>query len=554
MAYLALYREWRPHNFKDMVGQEHITKTLINALRQNKVAHAYLFSGPRGTGKTTTAKILAKALNCENREGIEPCNQCYSCTSIDQGTALEVLEIDAASNRGIDEIRDLREKIKLSAPEGKFKVYIIDEVHMLTTEAFNALLKTLEEPPKQVVFILATTEAHKIPLTILSRVQRFEFHRISLEQLQARLTEVCQALNRPFDPEALRVIAQKSEGGLRDALSILDQCLIMEGHLGVEQVYDILGLVGEVFSFELVEALDQENYGQILGLLNEGINKGRDPRQIVAELMEYLRQALLYLTTGQTPLVTANFLEKVQEQGKRVSLPRILRWIEILLQGEYQLKFASNARLAAELLLVQAIYESQTIGDSAASGDVLQRLRKLEQNFEQLQQKPLGSAQEPQEPQEPQQPKASPKSVINPGNVVPDKTPLPKRQDIAVVGKELTTGNIQARWQEVLEYVRKYKKSTHAFLIEANPSSLQGNILTLVFQEGFSFHRDKVDQNENRKTIEEALQQVFGTTLTIRNIMVTELNQQEPAQTQREHTIVKKAADMFGAELVVIKD
>ena len=253
MAYLALYREWRPKNFKDMVGQEHVTKTLINALVQNKVAHAYLFSGPRGTGKTTTAKVLAKALNCEHRDGVEPCNQCASCLSIDQGSAMEVFEIDAASNRGIDEIRDLRDKVRLSAGESKYKVYIIDEVHMLTTEAFNALLKTLEEPPERVVFILATTEVHKIPLTILSRVQRFEFHRIPLEQINKHLDKVCQTIGREVEPEALQIIAQKSEGGLRDALSILDQCLLLDGRLGVEQVYQVLGMVGEEFSAKLVD-------------------------------------------------------------------------------------------------------------------------------------------------------------------------------------------------------------------------------------------------------------------------------------------------------------
>lgn len=560
MAYLALYREWRPKNFKEMVGQEHITKTLTNAVKREKIAHAYLFSGPRGTGKTTTAKILAKALNCENRNGIEPCNQCSSCLSIDQGNAMEVFEIDAASNRGIDEIRDLREKVRLSAGQEKFKVYIIDEVHMLTTEAFNALLKTLEEPPEKVVFILATTEVQKIPLTILSRVQRFEFHRISLEQIESRLQEVCQAIDRSVSPEALMIIAQKSEGGLRDALSILDQCLLLDGNIGAEEVYQVLGMVGEEYSASLLDLLLERDYALALELLTEGINQGRDPRQILKELLEYLRQALLYASTHQVPYIAPQIREKLIAQSDKAGLKLILQWINILLQGESQLKYATNARLAAEMLLVQMIYDTQgTI--STGSGELERRLNQLEQEVHHL---ALGQPIQPRAINHKQQGREIKNSAAKDQNKVNHNSSEKKNENVKnesskypsakSEGEGLTLNIIQNKWPEVLDQVRKYKKSTHAFLMEGRPLDLKDQNLYIIFKEGFSFHRDKVDQPENRETIEKALSEIFKTRLTLRNIMENELEKLKSETTQEaDNSIVKKAEDIFGADMVIVK-
>ncbi|MFA6809141.1 MAG: DNA polymerase III subunit gamma/tau [Eubacteriales bacterium] len=508
MAYLALYREWRPKNFEEIVGQEHVKITLSNAVLQGKVAHAYLFSGPRGTGKTSAAKILAKALNCKNRRGFEPCNECESCKSIDRGLALDVMEIDAASNRGIDEIRDLREKVKLVSAGGNFKVYIIDEVHMLTTEAFNALLKTLEEPPVGVVFVLATTEAHKVPLTILSRVQRFEFHRISVALIVKRLEEVCEALGRGIENKALQVIASKAEGGMRDALSILDQCLITEGDISLEYVHQVLGMVGETFSADLIDALLEKNYGKILDRLDEGIALGRDPRQILKELLDYLRQMLIYAASGQESYLDSEVAERLHEQSKSAGVQRLLTWINVLLKGEGELRFASNARLASEMLLVQAIYEERD--EKIVGSKQIQNMNSEERVA------PNMGAQRIENDEV---------ALVSKAEYIRNVEPkIATEKKLAVVTNgDIKIEDIDTNWNIVLEKVRKIKKSTHAFLLKARPVDLAENNLSLVFKEGYSFHRDKFNQPENKDIVESVLEEVFGQRLVIMNIMESEL-------------------------------
>ncbi|MBP5199056.1 MAG: DNA polymerase III subunit gamma/tau [Schwartzia sp.] len=299
MEYVALYRKWRPKGFSELVGQEHVSRTIAQAVVGGRVGHAYLFSGPRGTGKTSTAKILAKALNCEQGPTAEPCNECESCRRISDGSSMDVMEIDAASNRGIDEIRELRETVKFAPTTGRYKVYIIDEVHMLTSEAFNALLKTLEEPPPQVVFILATTELQKVPATIQSRCQRYDFKRIAAKDIEARLREIVEATGVAADEAALALIARQADGGLRDALSTLDQCISLAGARVTEPlVREILGLVGRESVVRILRALAAKDAKEALSAAGEVLAEGKDAKQLVAELVAELRSAMVYQAAG----------------------------------------------------------------------------------------------------------------------------------------------------------------------------------------------------------------------------------------------------------------
>lgn len=356
MAYIALYRKWRPQTFKDLVGQEHISRTLANAITSGHIGHAYLFAGPRGTGKTSTAKILAKALNCENGPTPEPCGQCEQCRKIADGSSMDVFEIDAASNRGIDEIRDLRETVKFAPVDGRYKVYIIDEVHMLTTEAFNALLKTLEEPPAHVVFILATTEAHKVPPTIQSRCQRYDFKRITVEEIESRLRYITAEMKMEAEDEALAMIAIQADGGMRDALSILDQCAALaEGKITAARVRQILGLVGHDWIYKMTKALAARNVQEALQILAELLRDGKDLKQVLSELSLHLRSLMIFQAAGTVEAMDlyAEPQDVLQEQG-RLFAPEVLpRMIARLHEAMTEMKWSPQPRITVEVALME---------------------------------------------------------------------------------------------------------------------------------------------------------------------------------------------------------
>ena len=346
MEYMALYRKYRPARLSDLVGQQHVAKTLLNALENHRVAHAYIFTGPRGTGKTSAALIMSRAVNCQSPtpEG-EPCGQCEACRRIARGASMDVLEIDAASNRGINEMRDLRDGVKYLPAQEKRKVYIIDEVHMLTTEAFNALLKTLEEPPEHVMFMLATTEPHKVPTTILSRCQRSDFHRIGPQQLFEHLQKLVQLEGRTADDAALRLIARRAEGGLRDAVSLLDQCLVAsEGNLSQQTIAGVLGIVDERFVMAMAEAVAGHDGLRIIKGVELLSAEGRDMRLFLQQLLEFVREQLLQNMSGQQTLLTRN---------------QALQMLRDLVDGDQRLRFSLTPRLTLELALLQAAHLEQ---------------------------------------------------------------------------------------------------------------------------------------------------------------------------------------------------
>lgn len=358
MSYTALYRKFRPKDFEDVKGQEHIVTTLKNQIKADRIGHAYLFCGTRGTGKTTIAKILARAVNCEHPVDGNPCNTCKTCRAILEGTSMNVIEIDAASNNGVDNIREIREEVAYRPTEGRYKVYIIDEVHMLSTGAFNALLKTLEEPPSYVIFILATTEAHKIPITILSRCQRYDFRRITVETIANRLTELMEKEGNDVEEKAIRYIAKAADGSMRDALSLLDQCIAfyLGETLTYEKVLENLGAVDtDIFSGLLRKILRQDTAGAVK-TLEEIILQGKEMGQFVTDFIWYLRNLLL-IGSSEHPEeavdVSAENLEKMKEESAMMDAETLMRYIRVFSELSNQIKYASQKRVLVEIALIK---------------------------------------------------------------------------------------------------------------------------------------------------------------------------------------------------------
>ena len=375
--YRVLYRKWRPQTFSDVIGQEHITSTLAHEIESGKVSHAYLFTGSRGTGKTTCAKIFAKAVNCPHTHNGNPCNECEICKGIDDGSILDVIEIDAASNNGVDNIRDLREEANYTPVHTKYRVYIIDEVHMLSIGAFNALLKTLEEPPEHVKFVLATTEVHKLPATILSRCQRFDFHRITPENISARLKYVAGEEKIELDDDASLLIARIADGAMRDALSILDRCAGISDHVTADIVSNAAGLAGKGHLFEMVDNINNNNSSEVLSIIDKLHGESCDMERLCAELINHYRNLMMIKTVKEPQkliVCTDHDLELYKKQADKTNLYKILNCISLLEEASTVLKISSSKRTEMELTAVKMTVPNISSDNTA----VMSRIDNLE--------------------------------------------------------------------------------------------------------------------------------------------------------------------------------
>lgn len=388
MSYQALYRKWRPSDFKDVKGQDHIVTTLQNQIKADRIGHAYLFCGTRGTGKTSVAKIFAKTVNCEHPVDGNPCGECPTCKAIAAGVSMNVIEIDAASNNGVDNIREIRDEVQYSPTEGKYKVYIIDEVHMLSIGAFNALLKTLEEPPSYVIFILATTEAHKIPITILSRCQRYDFHRISIDTIADRLSELMKAEHINVEDKALKYVAKAADGSMRDALSLLDQCIAfyLGKDLKYENVLDVLGAVDTGIFSRMMNIITSGDVAACMNLMEELIMQGRDIQQFVNDFVWYMRNLLLIKTTDDESKildvieVSEDSFKELKKDAAKVDADTLMRYIRVLSELSSELKFATQKRIKTEVTFIKLMRPAME--QSNETEDILSRITLLEEQMQ----------------------------------------------------------------------------------------------------------------------------------------------------------------------------
>ena len=536
MSYLVLARKWRPQKFDDVVNQKHVVSTLQNALKTQRLANAYLFAGPRGIGKTTIARILSKAINCEQALTDNPCNECDSCIDITAGRSLDVFEIDGASNRGIDEVRNLREGLKYAPNPGKHKIYIIDEVHMLTTEAFNALLKTLEEPPSHVKFIFATTEPHKVLATIISRCQRFDFKRIATEEIVNQLKNICNRENIDIDDESLHLIARKAEGGMRDSQSLLDQAISFCGtKISVSNIVDLMGVIDWEIFFKFTAIINKQDIKAGFELIDTVFCNGYDLVEFLLGINEHLRNILIIKTVGSVELIESSdsFKKRYKEIALNFEEHDILRLIQIASDAQFNLKRSSNPRLYLEMIITKMIRLNKT----QKIDDLIQGIDSLKEKL--FKSDIISNSGYTAKPAVLKQAiiSDSPDSQISTkkkNETQIEKTELThseknatelSSQETQISGDTKVSANqgnsdsialIKQQWPQIIEKIKKKKIALGSFLDEGTPEEIIDNELVIAFGLDNSFHVSSI--NRNKKNIEAIINEILGTKLKIKCI------------------------------------
>lgn len=571
MSYVALYRRYRPQDFDALIGQEHIRIALTNAIEAERIAHAYLFTGPRGTGKTSTARILAKALNCEKGPTAHPCNECENCRRATEGSSMDVMEIDAASNRGIDEIRQLREKVAFAPVNGRYKVYIIDEVHMLTTDAFNALLKTLEEPPKHVVFILATTEPHKIPATIHSRCQRFDFHRVTLEDLAKHLQVVAAASGIEAEAEALQLIAIQADGGMRDALSLLDQCAVMAKVVTVDSVRQVLGIVGREGLRELALLIGQQKLAEALTQINNLNLQGKDVRQILVELAEYLRAVLLYKTTPDyAEIYLTDTKEAINSIAQFFSVERIVAAEQRIHQALEELRWTVRGKITAELCLfdlcqikgktleallsrIEQLELQLAQGAEAVRAEAVAQTHVVSEEPAALQQSPINRSVKPAAKVSASENTEHKTSISHAAtqasfSEVPVPNEITTASEASVLQDDLASDLPQgeALWTKALAQLKaKRKMALNACAMNGMVVNFNGSMLTVSYKS--KTFCERMNKSDYKNLVEEILSELTGTKLGLKNIVAEAKVPAAKKQAKpEEEADLQKALEVFG--------
>jgi DNA polymerase-3 subunit gamma/tau len=563
MSYLVLARKWRPQNFEEVIGQHHITKTLQNAIANDRIAHAFLFAGARGVGKTSMARILAKALNCQEGTKSVPCDRCENCKEISSGNSMDVLEIDGASNRGINEIRELRENVKYAPAKSAFKIFIIDEVHMLTPEAFNALLKTLEEPPPRVIFILATTEPHKIPLTILSRCQRFDFKRIPTKHIFQRLKEIVSHEEVEVSDEGLQLMARESKGSLRDAQSLLDQTISFAGKkIKDEDVKEVLGVLDSAILFEMSTAIAGEDIRKCLDIVDNIYSFGYDIRRFCRELLEHLRNLMVVKIGGDPKQLTdlqGKEIEDLVAQSEEFSLEQIHRLFTILLKSEEEISRSPFPKVIMELALVKMA----TLRPLVPLDEIMDRLNTLESSLRgypsDMKNDEIGGEEGPDS-----------RAGVSPIPGAKEEEEQENHLDFAnEMGREdPPKADLEENWAKLIDYIKAQNPILGSFLRYGRLLHLDDEKIEIGFEKG-SFYLEKMSEEGNRKQCEEVCRNFFKRELRLvfkdfagerSNTGAEKGNSEEPTDRERhlkkeamENPVIREAVKIFDGTIEKIK-